>query len=79
MTDAADTRTTWRLFLTAEEKRTFRRIEKAKAAWLKLNECRVEILNRANQRARYHAAKQTLSPRDRRRQQMMSAHPKGEG
>lgn len=74
-----ETKSVWKRFLTPEEKRMFKRIETAKTVWLKLNTCRAEILNRANQRARYHAAKQAMSPRERRRQRMSSEHTKGEG
>lgn len=69
----------WRRFLTSEEKRLFKRIENAKARWRELNAHRNEILNRAAQRARYHAAKQAMSSRERRRLRMLSAHTKGEG
>lgn len=68
----------WRQFLTPEEKRLFKRIEAAKAKWRELNARRNEILNLAAARAR-HATKLATSPRERRRQRMLSAHTKGEG
>jgi len=64
----------WRRFLTPEEKRLFKRIETAKARWRELNACRSRILNLAVQRARHHAIQQAMTPRERRRQRVMSEH-----
>jgi len=46
----------WRSFLTSEEKVALASADKAKAAWLKLNQERATITNRAIQRAKYAAA-----------------------
>jgi hypothetical protein len=62
----------WRQFLTTEERRLFKKIERAKARWRELNAHRNEILNRAAQRARYHARQIAMSPRERRRQRAQS-------
>jgi hypothetical protein len=55
----------WRAYLTAEELAVLVAADRAKAAWLKLNEDRAGITNRAIQRAKYAAQ----SPADRKGEQ----------
>lgn len=45
----------WRKFLTADEKAIIANADKAKAEWLRLNQSRAAITNRAIQRAKFHA------------------------
>lgn len=86
MTDAADSSwrppakaCPWRNFLTREEKTIVTKADTAKAVWLKLNQNRAAIINRAIQRAKYDRTPRTLSPRERRRRRVMAEHTKGEG
>lgn len=69
----------WRNFLTTEEKTIISKADTAKAVWLKANQNRAAIINRAIQRARHDRTPRTLSPRERRRRRVMSEQTKGEG
>lgn len=53
----------WRRFLTENESETLLKAEVAKRDWMTLNKERASITNRAIQRAKYHAQKDT--PHDR--------------
>ena len=52
-----NTKTTWRDYLTDEERAIIQAGDDAKAAWERLNAPRAGIINRCNQRSRYAARK----------------------